>query len=100
MYTPSWACIHAVAYAEYSKRVPDQLKAKGVTFRHSRVRKSNDNAHIEHFSRTVQEEMPSKSVHEEKVSNMIQEYLIYYNQFRKYSAIDGGYPLDLLEWLE
>ena len=73
MYTPSRACIHAVAYAEYSKRAPGQLKAKGVTFRHSRERKSNDNAHIERFRRTVQEEMLSKSVHEEKVPNMIQE---------------------------
>lgn len=50
-----------------------QLKAKRVTFRHSRERKSNDNTHIERFRRTVQEEMLSKSVHEEKVPNMIQE---------------------------
>lgn len=86
--------------SEFGKWFNDQLKAKGITLRHSRVRKSNDNAHIERFNRTIQEEMLPRSVLEEKVPEKIWQYLIYYNQFRRHSAIDGGYPLDLLEWLE
>lgn len=83
---------------EFGKWLHDQLKVKGASLRHSRVRKSNDNAHIERFNRTIQEEMLPKGVRQEKSPDMIWRYLIYYNQFRRHSAINGGYPLDLLKW--
>lgn len=83
---------------EFGKWFHDQLKAKGISLRHSRVRKSNDNAHIEHFNRTIQEECLSPEVRETTVPEKIYWYLIYYNQFRRHSGIQGQYPLDLLEW--
>lgn len=83
---------------EFGKWFRDQLKAKGITLRHSRVRKSNDNAHIERFNRTIQEECLSPTVRETTVPDKIHWYLIYYNQFRRHSGIQGEYPLDLLDW--
>lgn len=83
---------------EFGKWFYDQLKAKGVALRHSRVRKSNDNAHIERFNRTIQEECLSPYVREAATPEKIHWYLLYYNQFRRHSGIQGGYPLDLLEW--
>ena len=41
---------------EFGRSLYDNLKAKGITLRHSRVRRSNDNAFIERFNRTIQEE--------------------------------------------
>lgn len=82
---------------EFGKWFHDQLQTKGITLRHSRVRRSNDNAHIERFNRTIQEECLSPEVRETTVPNKIYWYLIYYNQFRRHSGIEGGYPLDLLQ---
>lgn len=38
---------------EFGKWFHDQLNSKGIALRHSRVRKSNDNAHIERFNCTI-----------------------------------------------
>lgn len=83
---------------EFGRWFHDQLRAKGIALRHSRVRKSNDNAHIERFNRTIQEECLSPYVRETAVPEKIHWYLMYYNQFRRHSGIRGGYPLDLLNW--
>jgi|JI10StandDraft_1071094.scaffolds.fasta_scaffold41314_8 transposase InsO family protein len=83
---------------EFGKWFHDQLQARGISLRHSRVRQSNDNAHVERFNRTIQEECLSPSVREATVPDKIYWYLLYYNQFRRHSGIDGGYPMDLLGW--
>ena len=83
---------------EFGKWFHDMLQSKGIALRHSRVRKSNDNAHIERFNRTIQEECLSPYVREVAVPDKIYWYLIYYNQFRRHSGIQGGYPFDLLNW--
>ncbi|OGM98671.1 MAG: hypothetical protein A2649_00720 [Candidatus Yanofskybacteria bacterium RIFCSPHIGHO2_01_FULL_41_26] len=41
---------------EFSIWFTHELKRVGIKHRHSRVRQSNDNAHIERFNRTIQEE--------------------------------------------
>lgn len=84
--------------SEFGKWFHDQLRAKGIALRHSRVRKSNDNAHIERFNRTIQEECLSPEVREASVSDKIYWYLLYYNQFRRHSGISGSVPMDLLQW--
>lgn len=38
---------------EFGKWFHDQLSSKGIALRHSRVHKSNDNAHIERYPRRV-----------------------------------------------
>lgn len=94
----SIAVVQADNGGEFGRWFHDQLKAVGITLRHSRVRKSNDNAHIERFNRTIQEECLSPEVRETLVPDKIYYYLIYYNQFRRHTGIQGKYPLDLLQW--
>lgn len=83
---------------EFGRWFYDELYYKGISLRHSRVRRSNDNAHIERFNRTIQEECLSPSVREATVPDKIHWYLLYYNQFRRHSGIGGRYPMDLLGW--
>ena len=41
---------------EYGRYFEQQLKSAGIQVRHSRLGRPNDNAHIERFNRTIQEE--------------------------------------------
>lgn len=41
---------------EFSSQFKARLQAQGIAHRHSRLRRPNDNAHIERFNRTIQEE--------------------------------------------
>ena len=78
------------AYAEYSPKCNQRASFH--------LRKSNDNAHIERFNRTIQEECLSPNIRASIVPERIYWYLAYYNQFRRHSSINGNYPLDLLDW--
>lgn len=78
---------------EFARYFHDMLKAKGIALRHSRVRQSNDNAHIERFNRTIQDEClgsypPRSSVTQTKLN----KYLKYYNQERKHLGINLRTP--------
>jgi transposase InsO family protein len=82
---------------EFQRYFHDMLKAKGIALRHSRVRQSNDNAHVERFNRTIQDEClgsyPSrKSVTQVKLNN----FLHYYNTERMHMGIKYKRPRDLL----
>jgi transposase InsO family protein len=49
--------------------------------RYTRIGKPNDNAHIERFNRTVQEECLDKVERTvEKLNEALQKYIPYYNQ--------------------
>lgn len=55
----------------------DQLRTKGIALKHSRVKKSNDNAHIERFSRTIQEGVLIPIyLSEEKTRHVIPEHAL------------------------
>jgi transposase len=64
--------------AEFQIWFRDQLKAKGVTLRHSRVRQSNDNAHVERFNRTLQDECLGRWPLEHTVPKQLKACLPYY----------------------
>lgn len=55
-----------------------------IAHRHSRIRKCNDNAHIERFNRTIQEECfgTEKPINYERYLSLINDYLKYYNNSR------------------
>ena len=73
------------------------LLPEPIPMRHSRVKQSNDNAHIERFNRTLQTECTAKHFADETiVADRLIPYLIYYNHFRRHLGIGGGYPGDLL----
>lgn len=82
---------------EFQHYFHDMLAAKGITLRHSRVRQSNDNAHIERFNRTIQDEClgtyPTKS---STTQAKLDSFMYYYNTERKHMGIGLKRPSDLL----
>lgn len=83
--------------SEFSTWFTENIGVKGIAHRHSRVRQSNDNAHIERFNRTIQEECLDH-VPDEFVSyqNAIKRYLVYYNRERMHMGINFLTPLKKL----
>lgn len=73
----------------------------GTAHRHTRVRKPNDNAHIERFNRTLQEEclnhVPVNIFQYQKALN---EYLHYYNSERLHISLNFKTPLERFQAIE
>lgn len=82
------SCLQADNGPEFGRWLTDQLKAKGITLRHSRVRKPNDNAHIERFNRTLKEEAGlDRYVPKQEIPLVLSRYLKYYNCARLHLSI-------------
>ena len=65
--------------------------------RHSRVRRSNDNAHIERFNRTVQEECLDAQPRTVYAYNLaLKAYLPWYNEKRHHFGLNLDTPLQKL----
>jgi transposase InsO family protein len=78
---------------EFSSYFHDMLAAKDIALRHSRVRQSNDNAHIERFNRTIQDEcLSSYPTRSSTTQAKIDEFLSYYNNDRKHMGISLKRP--------
>lgn len=68
-----------------------------VTHRHTRVRKPNDNAHIERFNRTIQEECLNKLIRQRDIINRaLPAYLKYYNEERLHFGLKLQTPEEVL----
>lgn len=66
--------------------------------RHSRVRRPNDNAHLERFNRTIQEECLDHAKRDPKHLNAaIAKYIPYYNEKRLHMGIKLQTPLQVLK---
>lgn len=84
--------------SEFSTWFTHTLRTKGIAHRHTRVRKSNDNAHIERFNRTLQEECLDHTVNTIKNFKIeIAKYLIYYNTERIHMGINYQTPQEVLQ---
>lgn len=99
----NFQCIQSDHGAEYSKYFSIFVEAKGLRHRHSRVRKPNDNAHIERFNRTIQEDM-QKEINQYKtnlplLNREIEKYLEYYNNQRLHMGINFQTPTEVLRRL-
>ncbi len=83
---------------EFSKYFTTQIETRDITHRHSRVRTPNDNAHLERFNRTIQDEcisrLPRKLVVYQKE---IPEYLRYYNTERPHMGLGMKTPTDIIK---
>ena len=65
--------------------------------RHSRVRQKDDQAHIERFNRTVQEECLDRVVHSvSSFKKALPEYLRWYNGERSHMGINYQTPLEMV----
>jgi transposase InsO family protein len=83
--------------SEFSNWFTHSMWRLKIKHRHSRVRQSNDNAHIERFNRTIQEECLDYSTHTiYDFRKSIAEYLPYYNTKRIHMGINYQTPLEVL----
>lgn len=83
--------------SEFSTWFTHSCWRMGMQHRHSRVRQSNDNAHIERFNRTVQEECLDRTIHTiDAFKKALAEYLPYYNSERLHMGINYQTPLEVL----
>ena len=85
---------------EFSKWFSHQAHGKGITHRHTRIHRPNDNAHIERFNRTLREECigDHMSCREttESINQKLREYLDYYNDERLHLGIQCKVPRGML----
>lgn len=69
----------------------------GVAHRHSRVRMPNDNAHLERFNRTIQEECLDRIPRDvEYINQELPAYLHYYNTRRLHFGLNLKTPTEFL----
>ena len=88
-------CTQSDNGSEFSTHFSERIK---ITHRHSRVRRPNDNAHLERFNRTIQDELLRKLPMDAKAINRkIPKYLHYYNQERYHLGINLKTPLELVQ---
>lgn len=82
---------------EFSRWFTHHLWQAKIAHRHSRVRQSNDNAHVERFNRTIQEECLDKVANTiESFARAIPKYLNYYNNARTHMGINYQFPCQLV----
>jgi len=87
-------CLQSDHGPEFSQHFTERVK---ITHRHSRIRRPNDNAHIERFNRTIQEELLDKLPHNVNVINRyLPKYLKYYNTERLHMGINFKTPSQML----
>jgi transposase InsO family protein len=68
-----------------------------IGHRYTRIRKPNDNAHIERFNRTIQDECIKRvSRNLKRWQEEIPKYIRYYNHERMHMGIDWKTPLEML----
>ena len=86
---------------EYGHYFEQQMHRAGIQTRHSRLHRPNDNAHIERFNRTLQEECIGsywrKSVPLSRQRETLAAYLDFYNQKRVHLGIQMQTPAEMLQ---
>ena len=83
---------------EFSKWFTRMIAVDGVTHRHSRVRRPNDNAHLERFNRTLQDECLSRITRSIRAyQKEIPEYLHYYNTKRPHMGLNFKTPIEVMQ---
>lgn len=80
---------------EFSKYFHDWVECHGMHHRHSRVRKPNDNAHMERFNRTVQEECLKHTLKKNYAKNL-KRYIDFYNFKRLHLGINLKTPFQVV----
>jgi transposase InsO family protein len=90
----SFSCLQSDHGPEFSQHF---TKTIGTRHRHSRVRKPNDNAHLERFNRTLQNELLRKLPSDVNIINhWLPKYLKYYNEERLHLGLNLKTPFQQL----
>ena len=87
-------CLQSDHGSEFSKTFTQRIKIK---HRHSRVRRPNDNAHLERFNRTIQTELLNKiPLDVQRINRELPGYLKYYNEERLHLGLNLKTPTQVL----
>lgn len=85
---------------EFARYFETRLESKGIKIRHTRLGRPSDNAHIERFNRTLQEECTGNYYLEseplKKMDNKILSYIDFYNYHRIHLSISYRTPAEML----
>lgn len=93
-------CVQADNGPEFGREFEKHMAARNTIVRHSRVRKPNDNAHIERFNRTIQEEcVQHTDPFSIKLHGKVHAYLAYYNQERLHLGLQCRTPASVAKVL-
>lgn len=88
---------------EFGNYFSDRLEKRGIKIRHTRLGRPNDNAHIERFNRTIQEECTGNYYLEseplKKIDDKILSYIDFYNYHRIHLSISYRTPAEMLQRL-
>ena len=74
---------------QFTERIPHE-------HRHSRVRRPNDNAHLERFNRTLQTEVDVRWPDVSELNRKLKPYLRWYNQERHHFGLNLETPLSVI----
>lgn len=91
----TFTCIQTDNGPEFSQHFTERIK---ITHRHSRVRRPNDNAHLERFNRTIQQELVRDlPVNTVTLNRFLPGYLDYYNHQRYHLGINLSTPAAVIK---
>jgi len=83
--------------SEFSKWFTKMIERRGITHRHSRVRKPTDNGHIERSIQTLQRDCLNRIPRTIKSwQKEIPEFIRYYNYERPHMALDYKTPIQVV----
>lgn len=86
---------------EFGRYFAQELERAGIQMRHSRLGRPNDNAHIERFNRTLQEECIGhywhRSVPLPRQRDKLSRYIDFYNNKRIHLGIQMRTPAEMLQ---
>lgn len=83
---------------EFSKDFTKRVGVLGIAHRHSRVRTPNDNAHLERFNRTIQDECLNHIPRSlDSWAKELPKYLQFYNTERPHMGLNMATPAETLK---
>lgn len=83
--------------SEFSKWFTKRIVERGLSHRHSRIRTPNDNAHLERFNRTIQDECLRRIPNDFHIwRKEIPEYLDWYNEQRPHLGLNMKTPIEMV----
>lgn len=97
----SFKLVQADNGPEFSRYFEDTLRRQNIFTRHSRLHRPNDNAHIERFNRTIQEECLGSTITykiaNQQLQTKINKYLEFYNTRRVHLSLQYRTPQQMLQ---
>jgi transposase InsO family protein len=86
---------------EFSRYFEQVLRGQDMPVRHTRLGRPNDNAHIERFNRTIQEECLGNTIYystpRTHIQGKLDNFLHYYNYKRVHLSLQYKVPADMLQ---